>query len=502
VTVARIHPHIATLQQAMALHQAGDLVRAMAMYRAVLEEDPKQADALHLLGGAEWQLGNLEEAENLMRRAIAVWDGEAGYFCDLGGVLKAKGSYADAITEYKNSLKIDPANHKARDGLADAYGKYGYELAADYRWEEAEAAYHHLLDLRPDDPAAISNLGEMFQHAGEREKALTYCDRALAIAPGLHIARYNRAICRLALNDLTGGWDDMEKSAGYWLTHLDNRRDLPWIGLPLWDGSDPKGKKILVWGDQGIGDEVLFAGMIPDLIARGARVTIECMDRLAALFERSFPEAEIIVRQAPPDCTMDFDFQAPGLWLGRWLRPNFQSFPARRSYLESDAQKTAALRTRYEALGKKHIIGIAWHSISGGRASHRRMTLMEMVPALPQGDVLYVDLQYGDRRAEIEEMRRTFPDFALYHDETIDQLRDMDSFAAQIKACDRIITIGNTTAHMAGALGVPADVLLPAAGLTWYWFEKRPESPWYPSLKLHRRDKDGDWSAALAGIAG
>jgi len=484
----------------MSLHQSGALDAAMEMYRAVLAEDPKQADALHLLGAAEWQKGNLEEAEHLMRRAIAVWGGDAGYFCDLGGVLKAKGAFADAIIEYKKALRLEPANQKARDGLAESYGGYAYELASDYRWDEAEAAYRHLLELQPRNADALNNLGEMYQHAGRREKALALCDEALAMVPDHSILRYNRALCRLALNDLPGGWQDMEGSADYWAFHLDKRQDLPCLRVPLWDGSDPRGKKILVWGDQGIGDEVLFAGMIPDLVARGARVTVECMDRLAPIFVRSFPEITVAVRQTQPSFAIDFDFQAPGLWLGRYLRPDFGSFPARRSYLKTDEQKSAKLRARYQALGKKQIVGIAWHSISGGRAAHRSMTLKELVAALPRGDTLFVDLQYGDRTAEIEEAKRAYPDFAFYHDAEIDQLKDMDGFAAQIKACDRIITIGNTTAHMAGALGVPADVLLPAAGLTWYWFEKRPESPWYPSLRLHRRSLDGDWSAALARL--
>src|ERR1700733_11902266 len=102
----------------MDLHQSGAIDRAMQMYRDVLRQDPRQADALHLLGGAEWQKGNLIEAEKLMRRAIAVWEKDASYFCDLGGVLQAKGSYADAINSYKTALRLTPGDKKALHGLA------------------------------------------------------------------------------------------------------------------------------------------------------------------------------------------------------------------------------------------------------------------------------------------------------------------------------------------------------------------------------------------------
>src|SRR6185312_3023742 len=101
---------------------------------------------------------------------------------------------------------------------------------------------------------------------------------------------------------------------------------------------------------------------------------------------------------------------------------------------------------------------------------------------------------------ETSKVQEEFPDFTFYHDPEIDQLRNMDEFAAQIAACDRVIGIGNTTAHMAGALGVPGEILLPIAGLTWYWFTQITECPWYPRLQLLRKEKEGDWSGALAKL--
>jgi len=489
------------LQQAMNLHQAGDIDRAMQMYRDVLAQDPKQADALHLLGVAEWQKHNLDEAEKLIRRAISIWDEDAGYFSDLGHVLVSKGTLAEAIEVYKAALAIDPAQPHAENGLADTYARYAFELAKERRWEEAEGAYQQRIAMRPDDAVSLNNLAELYQHSGEREKACALYDEALKKWPDFHTLRANRAICALGLNKLEEGWGGLAASVPGWLSRMDNRKALPWLGLPLWDGSDPRGKKILIWGDQGIGDEILFTSMVPDLIEQGALVTVECMDRLAPIFRRSFPEAATVVRTDPPAIGTDFDFQAPELWLGRWLRPDFASFPARRSYLKADPDKTATLRARYQAFGKSKIVGIAWHSKSMGRAEHRRVALHELASALPQADTLYIDLQYGDHQAERDEVGRALPGFMLFHDPEVDQLKDMDIFAAQLAACDHIVTIGNTAAHMAGALGVSAHVLLPRAGLTWYWFEDRGESPWYPSLKLLRKQQEGDWSTALAHVS-
>ncbi|MGE3622597.1 MAG: tetratricopeptide repeat protein [Bdellovibrionales bacterium] len=277
------------LKEAMDLHQQGAIDQAMQMYRDVLAQDPKQADALHLLGGAELQKGNLDEAEKLMRKAIAIWDRSAGYYCDLGGVLMAKGSLAEAIRNYKAALKIKPDMQTAQEGLAKAYARHGFELAREFRWEESEDSYRRLLELRPGEAAAYNNLGEIYQHAGKRDEALAFYNKALELKPGFEIAHYNRAICYLNMERLPEGWADMAASTACWLRLIDKREDLVWLRLPLWDGSDLAGKKILIWGDQGIGDEILFAGMVPELVARGAQVTIECMDRLIRFSAARFP---------------------------------------------------------------------------------------------------------------------------------------------------------------------------------------------------------------------
>lgn len=490
----------------MQLHQAGDLARAEAMYREVLAVEPGQADAWHLLGAIFWQRGDLEEGEKLIRHATKIWGKSPDYFADLGGVLKQKGLLPEAVREYKTALKLDPGHKNARVGIMKCYSHQGYKLASEYHWDEAEANYLALLALNPGDPAVLNNLAEMYQHSGNREKALEFYSRALEAKPDYAIIRYNRAICRLGLNDLPGGWEDLAASIQDWLPRMHKRPLIPWLHVPLWDGSSLKGKKILIWGDQGIGDEVLFASMIPELQAQGADITIECNGRFLDLFTRSFPGIKAVERKEWPFFPIDFDFHAPGLWLPRWLRPDFNSFPAHRGYLKADRQKTEMLRARYCALaeksGKKRVVGVSWFSKTEGWGEDRRITLREMAEALPKDDALYIDLQYGDRQAEIAEVCAALPDFAFHHDPEIDQMKDMDAFAAQICACDAVATIGNTTAHMAGALGVPGAVLLPVEGLTWYWFEKRPDSPWYPGLKMLRKERENGWKKALAALPG
>lgn len=484
----------------MTLHQQGQRARAEILYREVLAVRPRESNAWHLLGVVAWQKGDLVTAEADIRKAVACDGTVAVYHCNLGGVLKHKGDFAAAIEAYRQALRLLPDYTDAKVGLAEAYGKRGHALATAYQWEEAKAAFRHLLELNPLDAGALNNLAQVLHHAGESDEALTLYDRAIGIKPDFGLAQFNRGIGRLSQNRLQAGWQDLAASTKAWFPFMDNRPHLPWANLPLWDGSDLRGKKILLRGEQGIGDEILYASMISDLISQGAYITLECTDRLAPLFTRSFPEISVLPRQTPPLPLNDFDCQAVGLWLGRFLRPDFDHFP-QKPYLKADAKMTDVLRARYASFGKTKIIGISWHSKTAGYGVHRSIALRELAVALPHKDVLFIDLQYGDTAMDREAVQHEFPDFHLHHDPTIDQMIDMDSFAAQIAACDAVVTIGNTAAHVAGALGVPTAVFLPIAGLTWYWFKDLPQSPWYSSQKLLRKHPTKEWQAALDDVS-
>lgn len=482
----------------MALHQQGGIERAAAMYREALEINPQESNAWHLLGVAAWQCGDLNAAEADIRKAIGFHGEAPAYHCNLGGVLKQKGEFAKAIETYREALSLLPDYADAKRGLAESYGRYGHALAAGFEWERAKAAYRALLEINPKDSGALNNLAQILHNSGHEDEALPLYDRAIELKPENGLAHFNRGICRLGESRLTEGWRDIAESTADWLPLMDKRKNLPWAHMPLWDGGNLRGKKILVWGDQGIGDEIIYASMIPELVAQGAIVTVECAPRLVPLFARSFPAIAVLPREAKPLAQGGFDYHAPGLWLARWLRKDFGQFSARSSYLAADKEKTKTLRDRYAALGKAKIIGVAWTSKTAGYGVHRRVNLAELVAALPRKGVLYIDLQYGDTTEERAAAQEKSPDFTLHHDPTIDQMQDMDGFAAQIAACDGVITIGNTAAHLTGALGIPGAVFAPYAGRTWYWFKRGEECPWYPSLALLWPDTPDRFTRSVA----
>ncbi len=475
------------LQRAMGLHQQGKVAEAETLYHEVLAVEPNEPNAWHLLGVVAWNRNDLAVAEENIRKAIGLNGNASAYYSNLAGVLRQKGDLGDAVRHYEKALKLSPADETVKKELSQTLHRYALELARERIWDQAITAYRRVLELEPDNVATLNNLASVVQHLNDRPEAYRLYGHALKVMPDNLQLRYNRSICYLTDRKFAEGWADFTASEPYWRNMQDGRPDLPWMGLLLWNGSDDlRGKKILIWGDQGIGDEIVYDSCIPDLIERGAVVTIECTDRLVPLLQRSFPEATALPRRPQPLPGADFDFHAPGLWLARCLRPTMASFPQRKFFLKADAEKTAHLRQRYEAFGKKRIIGVSWFTQSPAYGLQRSIPLPDILKALLLDDILVVDLQYGNTEAAWQQARQMFPNLTMIHDAEVDQFKDMDIYAAQVAACDAVVTICNTTSHVAGALGIPASVLMSDIGLTWYWFADGEDCPWYPSLKLLR----------------
>ena len=245
----------------------------------------------------------------------------------------------------------------------------------------------------------------------------------------------------------------------------------------------------MAWEEQGIGESLLFAGLIPELIQQGAEVCLECDPRLVPLFARSFPK----ITCSPAADVGEQDYHVPLADLGRWLRPDAGSFAPAQAYLVADPDQIAAFRSRYLDNGSNLLVGLAWISKSPHYAEWKSMTLNDLDSVLKIPGVTFVDLQYGDT---VEERNG----IDIIHDDSVDQMADLDAFAAQVAAMDAVVTISNTTAHMAGGLGVKTLLMLDSVPI-WYWQLDRPDSLWYSSLKLYRQTRPSDWADVIDRVA-
>jgi ADP-heptose:LPS heptosyltransferase len=242
--------------------------------------------------------------------------------------------------------------------------------------------------------------------------------------------------------------------------------------------------------------------MIPELATRADAVVVEVEPRLVPLFARSFADVRTVALGPEPRLYAGrIDAQESLSDVGRHLRTGWQSFPRHsQGYLKADAQRTLSLRERFSH-DARALIGLSWISFNKvyGRSKSARLRDFEALLSLP--NCRFVDLQYGDTRDEREAIERELG-VRVERLPDIDNTQDIDGLAALITACDAVVTVSNTTAHLAGALGRPTWVMVPHGHARfWYWFRDDADSPWYPRVHLKRQARGQSWADLIAAMA-
>jgi tetratricopeptide (TPR) repeat protein len=480
----------AMIGYARSLRAGGDAAAAARACREAIDIEPSSLAARLELAAALKALDRGAEAIGEYRSALAVHPGNPGLLCNLGLALHQSGEYTEAAAILRRALVEQPE-------LAEAHHNLGLVLRESGDIEGAIAEFDAAMSVRPQ-LATRSARAHAVRDAGRVDAALAEYDAILAGHPDFGDALLNRAHALLMRGDFARGWDAYEYrfAAG----NVAPRQ----FALPQWQGGPTAGKGILVAGEQGLGDEIMFASCIPDLIAREGGCVVECNIRLAALFARSFTvpvhggtkqDADGWLSEFP-----QLGWQLPAGSLPRIFRRDAAAFARQpRGYLHADPRRVAVWRERYAALGAGSKIGIAWR---GGnpqtRGGLRSMELAGLAPLIGVSGVHWVSLQHGDADADIEELRRTCGVGVAAWPGTG---ADIDELAAMIVALDRVVTIDNTTAHLAGALGVPVWILL-ARGADWRYGTGDMHMPWYPNAQLFRqRAFAPGWAAVVAAAA-
>ena len=503
------------VQAAYQHHMAGRLTEAEAGYREALTVSGRNADALRFLGAVLLQRGDATGAVPLLEKAAKLAP-TAATWVNLAAALRADHNPGRAAEACRRALALDKTLSAAVFALGHAYRDLGDLPAAadayrDYlRREPTDVEGHVILGdtLRlmsnPDaamdsygaalayDPSHINahvNVAGIIQSQGFFHAGRTVLEALARVAPESGEAQKTLAVAQLQLGDFAAGWGGMEARFNATTERVLRHPPPP----AYWGGEDLAGKSILVWTEQGLGDEILFASMIPDVLARAGACRIQCSPRMVPVFERAFPAASIVSREDAAETATQrtrFDVQQSCTSLGQYLRPTFASFPRHDGYLKADPVKTARLREKYAARAQgRQIVGLSWRSTNPAFGSAKSAALENFAPLLTQPGAMFVNLQYGDCRQEIAGVAQRFG-VDILEDADVDSAASMEDFLAQIAAMDLVVTTSNTTAHAAGALGVPVWILLPfAAGVIWYWFLHRADSPWYPSATLMRASR-------------
>ena len=456
---------------------------AAALYRRLLAIVPDHADARNNLGQLLLEDGDTVAATAQLRAAAALAPGLFHAHLNLGTASDARGDPAAALPHLARARRLRPDDPRAWNNIGNAQRLRGEPSQAAESLARAAA-------LDPGDALVWNNLASAWLDSWELDRARVGLERVFALRPGFAPAVFNRGLLHFAAGNWSEGWRDYHARHAAGHGRARPFRQPAWTGGPAPDG-------LLVWGEQGLGDEIMFAGAYPELPPLGGDVVVETDARLVPLFRRSFPAVRVVARSDPPDgaaLAVGAQIALPDL-VGR-LRPCAARFPARPAWLAPDAARAAGMRAALKAAaGDRPLVGLAWRSANPTTGRIRSVPAGALGPLLKSPDVAFVSLQAQETDAE----RAALPAPPLLRPTGIDLWQDLDGLAALIAALDLVVSIDTTVAHLAGALGLPVWVMLPA-NPEWRWRRRGARSLWYPSARLFRQDAPEDWPPVVAAI--
>ena len=499
------------LETATRAFRSGEFWLCETLLARILERDPGNSRANELLAYIEGNRGNLERTLVLLQQATSSKDASPEAWYSLGKWFMTAGDPARAVPAFQKALDARASFFECLHDLGVAHFALGDA-------SQAEAALSRAVRIRPDSFEGHHNLGRARQALRRFEDALSSYMRALArngrsaetwlnrgetlaslrrygdalasyskaveLDPQLEDACFNEALTLLVLGRLAEGFAKYEYR---W------KGKMPWprrhTELPAWLGESPiHGKRLLVWWEQGFGDTLHFCRYVPMLAAQGVDIVFEVQRALKPLLT-SLPGATVIAEGDPfPPC----DLQIPLLSLPLVFRTTLGTIPGKVPYLRADASKAASWRTRLGTTRDRPRIAIAcWGHASQKDNAQRSISLPQLQPLAGVGDLFLVAPDIDDENQRCAE--------ALGITCLGREIHDFSDTAAIVQNMDLVVTIDTSLAHLAGAMGRPVWILLPWTP-TWRWLVDRGDTPWYPTARLFRQHRVGDWDSSIGDV--
>ena len=468
----------------IALQAQGKFDAAVEKCEKAVSLAPHYAKAYNTMGFSLEKQGKFTQAIESYRHAVRLAPDFAEAYNHLAVLLNAEGRSAEAIENYKRAIQIDPA-------YAEVYNNLGIVLKDQEQFEEAVAHFERALRLEPKFAEAYYNLANSLRDQGRCGEAVQNYRHAIRLKPDYTEAHWNLSLTLLLDGNFIEGWKGYRRRRNADLKIL---TDFHRSGKPRWDGSSFVGKTLFVHYEQGLGDNIQFARYLPMVKARGGTVIFETLRPLIGLF-REFPGADELVEFSPDKKpSARFDVYTSLLDMPNIFETTMETVPAEVPYLHADPVKIRYWRDRLA--GPDFKVGIAWAgSPTHGNDRYRSCRLRDFAPLVQIPGVRLYGLQKGNAAAQMHELAATLPVTNIS-----EEFQDLTDTAAAVENLDLVISVDTCVLHLAGALGKPVWALLPFAP-EWRWMLNRPDSPWYPTMKLFRQQKWGRWDTVFLRVA-
>lgn len=501
--------------------------RSVKIYQRALCEAPTLPEAYEQLARAYDAIGKEGWAATALSRGMRFKGKAATSIAALANMTLLSGSPLKALEQVEEAREIDPANASVVDVyvnvlLANERVDDALEVASDYlrlfpdrthaislyamtlaqrgRFDESIALIREMMAKEPRSIEYVRAYTAVTTWMGSPGAGLDYQERIYRLRTKTGGSRTALAMQALWLGKWAKGYDEYE--TGFEQVKRGRGRKRKFT-QPRWEGEDLAGKSIVVHTEQGVGDEIMFATLMPDIVKWASKVYIEATERMVPLFQAAFPTTTVFQMKPGSEYESDesIDYHVPIGSLGRYIRRKGNLFGRNRPYLSADYELSQTLRKKYKQKhGDDLVVGIGWR---GGSMPMRRKTrsfeIADLKPILAHPGVTFVSVQYGDVEAEVEEVGRTVGKEVIY-DPTVDPLKDLVAAASQIAACDLVISATNAGVHTAGGLAVPCWALVPFES-DWRWTWGREDVVWYPGMRLFRQQAFKEsWSTVIERV--
>jgi tetratricopeptide (TPR) repeat protein len=450
----------------------GKSVESIECFQKIIKIAPSNAAAYHNCATTLVKMKKYDLAIDLYSNAYHIDNNLVISLVAIGKIYDLKNNFEMAISIYEKALVKDPVNADALLCLSDLYRKI-------LKYDESLVLAERAVTLFPKNIKAYLVRGTIKKDLNLLNDAISDFSKALELDSYSEIAKNNKGMTLLMMGDYKSGWQLYESR---WA--VDSFGSKKYLSdKPLWNGE--RQGTLLIWPEQGIGDEIMFGSMISDAAKHVEKLVVLIDKRLIELFKRSHDSSINFVSSREESEALGYDFHIPIGSLGMFFRKSEDEFPKNiHHYLKPDASRVTAIEKLIHKNKEDKLIGVSWKSNNPHNGLKRGVELKEFLEKINKPNFKFINLQYGPVQEDIDYLKSN-SNFEIINLQEIDNFKDIDGLAALIRACDEVISIDNSTIHLSGALGVKTSVMLQRSP-DWRWLVNRNDTPWYQSVKLIR----------------
>ena len=478
-------------QRTKALHAANELMahekfaEAAKHYAALLEQQPDDYVVLSNMGAALVKLGDIKNAKVILEYAVELNPRDGNARLNLGAVYQATKDYEIGLKNALDAVAAMPTSSVAFNNLGCAF-------ASINMLPEALHAYETATQLNPEDHEAALNVAMTLQTLGyievARQRYESLLDSLANKSTGFkEVVKFYASFAYLQTGDLKKGWEYYESGFNSMIPVGASRQPFRQFNFPQWRGESLKDKRLLIWREQGIGDELLFSSCMIDLLDAGASITFECSARYVETYKRSFPNFQV-----RPEFSLGtddqlieketYDYHIPVGSLPGLLRAHIEDFEKQRPFIKSNPVYRQDFKNRLQIYRGKKLVGICWRSGMMDPTRNREYTsLVDWGHLLRREDCVFVNLQYGDCETELLEAENLFG-IRIIRWNDLDLKNDLDRVFSLMSCLDCVVSANTAVHSMAGSQGIP--VVLLDSKLSWSNLACEDHFPWYPKTVL------------------